>query len=230
MRYTFRVVVFFFLMLPIIAMGKKKRTYSTKDIVTNSDSLLHKQIGDSLFSYCKLDSGSYYTYKKGSKRRFDNFAEEKKLSKGFEKAYMRYAYVMPYPECPDYDTISGIISFTVQKDDTVFSIESQPDMSFIPATAIAHEGCKFISKEDALRIAMQDNLKRGVNPPYAILKYIPASKQFSWVVLSLIWDEKNFEDEKKTKKDLVLIEATSGQILKHTTIFYEQEVNDIIGL
>lgn len=213
-------------MLPIITMAKKKRTYTTNDVISNSDSLLRKQIGDTLFKYCKLESGSYYTYKKGSKLQFESFDEEKKLPGKFDKAYMRYEFLMPYGECPVYDTISGLISIEVQKDDTVFSLQQLPDISFIPEMAVAREVCTFISKEEAIKIALQDNMIKGVNAPDAVLRYIPGTKRFSWLVLSLIWNEKNVNDDEKTKKDVVMIDAVTGEILKHDTMLYEQEVND----
>ncbi len=225
MRHSSLAAILFLLMLPITTMAKKKRSYTTRDIITNSDSLLQQQIGDTLFKFCKLESGSYYTYKKGSKLRFESFTEEKTLPKKFDKAYMRYEFLMPYGECSLYDTISGIISIEVVKQDTVFSMEQPVDIGFIPEMAIAHEACTFISKDDAIRIALQDNIKRGVDPPDAVLKYIPDSKQFAWLVLSLIWNEKNVNDDKKTKRDVVMIDARSGEILKHGTMLYEQEVN-----
>lgn len=226
MRYSFCAVILFLLVLPINTMAKKKRTYTTKDIISNSDSLLRKQIGDTLFQYCKLESGSYYTYKKGSKLQFESFDEEKKLSKKFDKAYMRYEFLMPYGECPLYDTISGLISIEVQKEDTVFRLHQLPDINFIPEMAVAHEACTFISKDEAIKIALQNNIIRGVNAPDAILKYIPETKRFAWLVLSLIWNEKNVHDDKKTKKDVVMIDAVTGEILKHAAMLYEQEVND----
>jgi hypothetical protein len=226
MKYHFSTVFVFLFILPLAVMGKKKRNYTTRDIITGSDSLMRNQIGDSLFKYCKLESGSYYTYRKGNKLRFESFAEEKSLPKKFERAYIRYEFMMLYPECTLYDSISNIISVEVKKEDTLFRLQSAPDMSFIPEAALAHAPCTFISKEDAIKAALQDNIKRGVTPPNAVLRYIASSKQFVWIVLSLIWNEKDFNSDKKAKRDVVMIDAVSGRILKHGTMLYEQEVNE----
>lgn len=227
MSYQLRAVLFFLVLFPLAATAKKKRSYTTTDIITHTDSLLLKQVGDTVFRYCKLEAGSYYTYKKGSKVRFASFAEERTLPKGFETAYMRYTFQMPYPECPLYDTIKGLLSVEVQKDDTVFGFRLPPDISFIPQSAMSHEACTFISKEDAIKRAMLDNIKRGVNPPDAVLRYISSSKKFAWIVLSLMWDVQNHNGDKKAKRDIVMLDAETGEILKHETMLYEQEVNYI---
>lgn len=228
MQYFLLTCVVFFL-CPGMAMAKKKRKpdFTTQDVIHASDSLLSSKMGDSLFRFCRYDKSSYFTYRKGKNSRFTELIATDKLPKSFEQAYIRYEFLMPYPECPLYDTITGIISVAVRKEDTVFSFVNEPDISLIPAMAAKHEPCGFISEEDAISFAFADTIKRGVTTPYAVLRYIPASRTFSWAVLSLLWDEKDFGDEREARKDVVIIDAISGDILRHTTIPYTQDVAEI---
>ena len=228
MRYFLLAIVVLSL-CPGIAAAKKKRkhTFTTKDVIHASDSLLNDKMGDSLFRFCQYDKSSYFTYKKGKNSRFIELTAADKLPKRFEKAYIRYAFVMPYAECPLYDTISGVISAEVKKEDTIFSFVNEPDISLIPEVAVKHEPCGFISEEEAISFAFADTIKRGITAPYGVLRYIPESKSFSWAVFSLLWDEKDFNDELEAQKDVVIIDAISGNILKHMTIPYTRDITEI---
>lgn len=223
------LVITLFLLYPetVQAKKKKKHTYTTNDIILNSDSLLRSKLGDSLFQFCKMESGSYYTSGKGKKTVFKNFTTVEKLPKDFNKAFMRYEFLMPYCECILYDTISGLISFEVQKEDSIFSFAAEPDAGFIPEMAIAHTPCNFLSEKDAIGIALGDTLIRGINPPYATLAYVPARKVFTWFIFSLTWNERDFDNNKESLKDVVQINAETGEILQHKTYPYTADIEDI---
>lgn len=225
-RFGHLILLFLFL-LPVIATGKKKHVYTAREIMAISDSLLRSKIGDTLFQYCKWDNSSYYIWQKGDKQTFVRFTEQEEINSRFTSAGISYAFIMPYGECAAYDTVSGTINLVLQKHDSLFSLSADPDISFIPQMAILHEACNFLTNADALQKATQANLKTGISPAYAALEYIPSSGQFVWIVQSLLWEEKNFNHEYEPQKDIVILNAISGEVLKHTTIRYTQSVSEI---
>ena len=214
--------IFILLLLPAIVFGKKHKL-KTADIVALSDSILKERTGDMLFRYCKLDNGSYYSYKKGDKTRYKLLAGTEKLPRRFAEAYLTYNFQMPYPECPDYDTVAGTITITLQKQDTVLLLMGEPDLSFIPETAKNRESCKVISSQEALAIAKKDTVKLGVTRPFARLEYDAASGSFRWVVESLLWNERDFQNDIPAQKDRVIVDAVSGAVIEHKVILYTGE-------
>lgn len=227
MKRPGHIALLFLLLLPVIGTGKKRHAYTATEIRAISDSLLRNKIGDTLFQYCKWDNSSYYIWQKGEKQNFVPLAEREEINRRFTSANVAYVFTMPYNECAAYDTVSGTINLVLQKQDSIFSLESDPDVSFIPRMALLHEACNFLSMEDALLKATQANIQSGITPAYATLEYIPATGQFVWIVQSLLWEEKNFNHEHEPKKDIVIINATTGDVLKHTTLLYTQVISDI---
>ena len=218
----FVTTIFIFLLLPAIVFGKKHRL-KTADIIALSDSILKERTGDMLFKYCRLDNGSYYSYKKSDKTRYKLLAGTEKLPKRFVEAHLTYNFQMPYPECPDYDTVTGSITITLQKQDTLLLVARTPDLSFIPEPAKTREKCKVIDSHEALAIAKKDTVKLGVTKPYARLEYDVVSGSFRWIVESLLWNERDFQNDIPAQKDRVLIDAVSGAVIEHKVIPYTDE-------
>ncbi|MBL7719759.1 MAG: hypothetical protein JNL72_13030 [Flavipsychrobacter sp.] len=226
---TVWLILAIFVLCPgvLLAKKKKKRVYTTQDILLNADSLLRTTMGDSLFRFCRLDAASGYRYRQGKKASFSHFTTTRKLPKNFDRAFMRYHFVMPWAECPLYDTISGVISFEVRREDTVFGYSSEPWLGMIPEAAVAHTPCPFISAQEAISIALADTLVRGVNPPYAELHYLPAQKEFRWLVYSLTWNERDFNHDKESFKDIVQLHAETGTIIQHRLYPYATDIETI---
>jgi hypothetical protein len=221
----FLIAIILLCIWPAVSQAKKKqRKFFTSDILVASDSLLHVAIGDTLFGYCKLHESSVYTTQKGKKVTTSNFSVTKLLPRSFTKATIFYSFTMPYGECPLYDTVSGLLQLEIQKQDTNFIFTSPPDLSFIPGIAISHAPCNFITAGEAITIAREDTLLAGITAPYADLYYLPSTGQFAWVVLSLLWNERDFHDREQARKDMVVIDAEKATILKHTVIPYTTDV------
>lgn len=218
----FVTTIFIFLSLPALVFGKKHKL-KTGDIVTISDSILKDHTGEMLFKYCKLDNGSYYSYRKGDKTRYQLLAGTEKLPRRFAEAYLSYTFQMPYPECPDYDTIMGNIIITLQKQDTLLIVTGTPDLSFIPQAAKTRERCNLIGSQEALAAAKKDTIKLGVTKPYARLEYDMVSASFRWIVESLLWNERDFQNDIPAQKDRVIVDATLGTVLDHKVIPYTGE-------
>ena len=224
-RYS--TIVLLLLLLPFAATAKKKKKkkWHTQDIVTISDSLLRAKMGDSLFAYCRFDNTSYYVYGGRKEKYYLELLPTKKLTKDFQQAHIIYHFSMPWGECPQYDTVSGVINTELVKTDTTFSFVSEPDLSFIPKAAAARQPCKLITEAEAINLAIADTLVRGVNPPYAVLVYQAQTQKFLWLVFSLIWDERNFSNEEEAKKDLVIVDAVSGLVLEHKKVPYTRHIS-----
>jgi hypothetical protein len=201
-------------------MGKKKHKLTSRDVFAMSDSLLRSSIGDTLYPFCKLDNSAYYSYRKGKGLLYKELLTSEKLHKHFQKAYMRYQFLMPYGECALYDTVSGMIDIELEKQDTLLVITKTPDIGFIPEIAVTQQPCPFIDKKTAIDIALKDTLILGTSLPNALLKYIPETKTFSWVVISLMWKENDFHDTSEAEKDIVFIDAISGAVQKHKKVAY----------
>ena len=226
-RYSTIVLLLLLLPFATTAKKKKKKKLYTQDIITVSDSLLRAKMGDSLFAYCRYDNASYYTYGTRKEKYHLELLPTKKLTKDFHKANVIYNFAMPWGECPLYDTVSGIITVELVKNDTTFNFTSEPDLSFIPEPAAARQPCKFIAEAEAIHLALADTLVRGVNPPYAVLVYQAKTQKFLWLVFSLIWNERNFSNEEEARKDVVTIDAVSSEILQHKQVPYTQHISTI---
>jgi hypothetical protein len=80
--------------------------------------------------------------------------------------------------------------------------------------------CNFISKDRAIEIAKQANIKNGIEPLQSTLDYDNGGfKRYCWRVISPLTREKH-EDHIHGEADTVTIDAVTGEVIKHDTTTY----------
>ncbi|MDR3681345.1 MAG: hypothetical protein P4L41_15370 [Flavipsychrobacter sp.] len=194
--------------------------YSHVQIMEQADSILSAKMG-TLFHYCLPDDkGSYYSYEKKKKEHF------KKLGKGmtcnhFMSVAVHYNFVMPYPKCPCMDTITEGITVYL---DTALHLIEDIDKGFVPRFAIDDDSCRFITKEKAIEIALQQKLHYSISEPYAYIHSTALGRDYAWIVLRTIWNEKNTSGHNTVKDDMVIIDALTGEVKENKVIPYAPHV------
>ncbi len=222
MRLSFKNILLLIALIPTISYG---RYYKVKEIIAKSDSVLEEKIGHRFFIYCKVDKGSYYEYVNTKKRSFYKpLLKKKSCHLGLKSIYVKYDFSMPYPDYQWYDTIKGSVVIELGVD-SMLNLRTEPELNFIPDFVDQNYPCNFISRDSAIAIAQTDSMKSGVTPPYAYVKYFPPKKRWVWVVLRTIWNNEDFNNDKPTKDDMVIVDATNAWILEHKVIPFAPHVN-----
>jgi hypothetical protein len=190
--------------------------YLTADIKSKADSILKTYIGDTVFNkYCVYDTNTYYEYKNYfGKSKWETLNKFKKTKGTFVEVDMRWFLSIPYPQCPSFNKVSGMTSFVL---DSLLNPKGKPYLNFIPDFYWNKDSCHLISKEKALTIARQQELKPGIDTLNAIIKYDTKTKNFSWEVRQTLWTKKDAYRNDYGESEIVTIDALTGEIRSHQT-------------
>lgn len=222
MKPGLKNILFLIVLIPSLCFG---RYYKTKEILAKSDSILEAKAGHRFIPYYKLSKGSYYEYVNSKKKSFFRpLLKKKTCHLGLKSIYVKYDFMMPYPACKWYDTIRGSVIIELGIDSEL-TLTKEPEINFIPDFAEQNYPCNFISMDSAITIAQADSMKSGVTPPYAYVKYYMPKKRWVWVVLRTIWNNEDFNNDKPTKDDMVIIDAVNAWVLEHKVIPFAPHIN-----
>lgn len=192
--------------------------YNTNLIIAKADSILRTELGDTLFSCVKYDKDTYYEYKSIlGKTKWKTLDKYKKTKGKFIEVDMRWFVVIPFPNCPEYDTIKGRTSFRL--DNLLRPIE-KPYLEFIPDIYWARKKCNLISKETAIEIAIGQKLEQGIEPLSGRLEYDSKEKSFFWEISNYLTRMRIFKDCDSGQVEIVKIDANTGEVMNHDVYIY----------
>lgn len=191
------------------------QTYRAAQIIHQSDSLLRAFAGDSLYQNFIRNTVIDYDYiGKDGKIRSSTITDTHALTKGkFLDSYSNYRFTLSYSKCPDMDTIKG--NTVIRLDDRLHS-RGLPDMGFIPDMVVNNQPCNFITKDEAIQIAKQQNLKVGIHPLSVYLYHNPIQNEFTWEVTNIL-TERNGSGE----CEMVSIDPVTGKVRAHWDSVYD---------
>jgi hypothetical protein len=137
--------------------------YATAQLRAKADSVLRARVGAAVFAYAEYDSLSYYGFRNlvGHKK-YANFTRSHTKGR-FVEGEVRYNVCIPYPNCPAFDTIKGL---TGVRFDQQLHVIGEPYVGFIPTFYWTGQACQLLVAGQALAIAQQLPLKRGIRPPW----------------------------------------------------------------
>jgi hypothetical protein len=208
-------ILIIFVFLPTLLFGQK---YKTAFIIAKADSIINNYLGDSLFTYVKYDTKTYYEYKTISGKLHKETLNKIKKTKGtFVSVNMRWFLEIPYPDCPILDTIRGMTFLML---DSNLKPTNKPNLEFIPDFYWSKSNCNFITRDKALTIAKGQILKRGIDPIEINIEYNFTEKKYLWIISNYLTKEKDFQNTACGEVELVRIDAISGKIMEHETTWY----------
>lgn len=209
------IIRIFCIFLTTVVYGQK---YKTNLIIAKADSILRTELGDTLFSYAKYDKNTYYEYKSIlGKKKWETLDKNKRTKGKFIEVDMRWFVVIPFPNCPDYDTIKGMTSYRL--DNLLRPIE-KPYLEFIPENYWEKKKCNLISKEVAIEIARRDKLAQGIEPLIARLVYERKEKLFFWEITNYLTRNRVLKDFDSGQVETVKIDANTGKVVTHDVCHY----------
>jgi len=194
--------------------------YLTADIRAKADSIFKSYIGDTLFSkYCTFDTANtLYLYKTILRETHWERLYQNKNTKGkLVKVKVRWLVSIPCPKCTVYNKISREIDFELNK--SLHLIE-KPNLDFIPDFFLKGDSCRLISKEQALTIAKQQNLKQGTEPLQIEIYYVAKQKTFIWKIQQVLSRKKDGNNNDYGEADVLTIDAVTGHVDSHQTLYY----------
>lgn len=205
----------FCLFLTTLLFGQN---YKTSFIISKADSILKCQLGDTLFSYVKYDKDSYYQYKSiWGKTNWERLDKYKKTKGKFIEVDVRLFVEIPFPNCPEFDTIKGRTSFRL---DSLLRPIEKPYLDFIPDIYWTKKKCNLISKETAIQIAKNEKLENGIEPLSGKLEYDIKVKSFFWEISNYLTRMRIFKDRDSGQVEIVRIDANTGEIKNHDVYIY----------
>jgi len=194
------------------------QSYKTNFIISKADSILKSQLGDTLFSYVKYDTDTYYEYKSiWGKTNLERLNKYKKTKGKFIKVDVRWFVEIPFPNCPEFDTIKGSTSFRL---DSLLRPIEKPHLDFIPDIYWTKKNCNLISKETAIQIAKNEKLEEGIEPLSGKLEYDKKVKSFIWEISNYLTRMRIFKNRDSGQVEIVKIDASTGKITNHDVYIY----------
>ena len=203
------------LFLPALLFGQN---YKTDFIISKADSILKSQLGDTLFSFVKYDKNTYYEYKSiWGKTKWERLNKCKKTKGKFVYVDVRWFVEIPFPNCPEFDSIKGETSFRL---DSLLRPIEKPYLDFIPDIYWTKKKCNLISKETAIQIEKSQKLKQGIEPLSGKLEYDIKVKSFIWEISNYLTRMQIINGSNSGQVEIVKIDANTSEIKNHDIYFY----------
>lgn len=215
MKSCFIVFVSIVILYPVNTFGQK---YLTKHIMFVADSILKSKIGDSLFTYAKYDSNTYYEYKSlFGKQKWEALRKSKRTKGRFVNVDFRWDMKFPSLNCVALDTFKCYTSITL---DSLLHFKNDFALDFIPDFILQKQNCNMISKEQAIVIIKENNAKKGLERIEGRLEYDRTGKAFTWVIDNYLTETKGYHDHPSGEVEIFELDAYSGAIKNHRVISY----------
>ena len=127
-----------------------------------------------------------------------------KTTKTIDRYLLVYNFSIPDKQ------IDAVIKFSI---DTLGNILERNDVMGIPECIANPENCSFISKEEAIKIATNSGLEKGVKDWDIRFTWDPSLKKYLWDITSTIRETKGENFQRASGKTL-LIDPNNREIIK----------------
>lgn len=199
------------LLLLLCPTLSRAQEYSRQEVKDAADSILHNYLGDALFDACKYTKKGYYTYTDTSTQIHYAMLSKSKFTKGLlVHVYMSYKLDYDYPNCTAYSKINGTINLELNNK---LQSAGKPDLRFIPDFVFNREDCRLLTKEQALKVAMDNGFVEGKKNPKIDISYDPHIKQFFWTLTNRIHKDSTLQ--KKYVVQTMVINAGTKKMVSH---------------
>jgi len=130
---------------------------------------------------------------------------------------VRWFVEIPFPNCPDFDSIKGRTSFRL---DSLLRPIEKPYLDFIPDIYWSKKTCNLISKETAIQIAKSQKLKQGIELLSGKLEYDIKVKSFIWEISNYLTRMQIINGSNSGQVEIVKIDANTSEIKNHNIYYY----------
>jgi hypothetical protein len=209
------LIITIFFHFSFFSFGQK---YLTSDLILKAEILIKNYIPDSIFNkYCIYDTTSEYYYWDKGICIGENLSKNDKTKGKFNSAIINWKVCILYPSCPILNQIKGNVFIILDKN---LELSKAPDLNFIPETYWSLKTCDFISKEYAITLAKQENLKNGIDSLQASIGYNSKEKQYFWYISQTLEKKQEFHSGRTEPYEIrtietLIINAISGKIVYH---------------
>ena len=163
-------------------------------------------VGQSVFhNHFQLDSTSYCKTKTTFNDEITYLTRKKSTNGKIKLIAVRYIFYLNKFEQP---SVSTSVIF-----DKELNLKQPLDTAFIPKFILQQTASDFLTKEDVLKIARDNFVKKGIKPIESFLSYDPNKKLYLWTVTNTLSEWKGSNDEVIRQVELLEINAISGQIV-----------------
>jgi hypothetical protein len=202
-----------------IARGQ---SYGYEKIIETADSIAKTNIEPHLLKYFRRDSSSIkYEFKnerwKKWKTRYGQVKKNEKTKGAFQRTSIYFSFSKNEPIMRDSYWRTGYLSWTFYIIfDNQLKLVEPLDFSFIPIYLKEQRPCDFISKDKALSISKESEIKEGIEPIVATLDFDNGLGKYCWSIVSVLTKEihgNHFHGE----ADTVIVDAVTERVLFHGT-------------
>ena len=184
----------------------------TSDVIKASDSILSKNINSELFHFFTVSDGSYYKYSIDNSTKIGKFKYDKKLKKQIDEIWIHYHF--------KYPKIDGIKGGTWVKLDSKLNLIETISLEFIPNFLWKNQESNFISKELALKIAVENFKKDGIKIENPELFFDIKLKLYVYIITNKLNEYKNSAGKPSGNTEVIKINAENGNIAETFDGYY----------
>lgn len=165
---------------------------------------------------CSITSEENHTIPKNIKMKADNFIISKTgkdfFDENIEPEYKKIinGYLVIYNLSIPEKQIDAAIKLSL---DTLGNIERGKEITGIPDCISNPANCSFISKEEAVEIAADSGLEKGIKEWDIKFTWDPEHKKYLWDITSTIRETRGESFRKASGKNM-LIDSNNGEIIK----------------
>lgn len=194
------------LMLMISYFGQSQN-YLTSEVIEKAELYLKNAVGEELFEYFKLDPDSYYEYKtKFGKTKWREIIKGNRTKGKFVNGH-NIRFTLNHPDFQ----YSGIYKNIYVELDSVLNLSKEINLDRIPKFLLENKTSNWLTKEQLESIAKEQNLKKSIKPLEMILQFDNNSREYYWMIINTLYEEKCFSDT-----EILHIDHVSGQIQRHS--------------
>jgi hypothetical protein len=168
---------------------------------------------------CSITNEDNHTVPKNIRMKADEFVISKtgkdffdeNINPDYQKTTkIKDGYLLIYNFSIPEKQIDAIIKFSI---DTLGNILESNEVTGIPECITNPENCSFISKEEAIKIATNSGLEKGVKDWDIKFTWDPSLNKYLWDITSTIRETKGENIQRASGKTL-LIDPNNGEIIK----------------
>ncbi|MQP53678.1 MULTISPECIES: hypothetical protein [unclassified Flavobacterium] len=186
--------------------------HKTKDVLKIADSILSLNVNPEIIKYFKGYTGSYQKYKNGKYYSHRGFTHKTKLNKNVEEIWILYHFNFPEVE----DLTNG----TWLKLDKNLNLIEPINLSFIPQFLLENRKCDFITKQEALKIGIENFKESGIKINEPILIFNKETNSYVYRVENVLTKSKNIIGKDTGKTEVLIINSLSGEIIERLEGLY----------
>ncbi|NDV69598.1 hypothetical protein [Dysgonomonas sp. 25] len=201
-----KVVICIFLLIPSILSAQK---IMVEDIISVSNDIVRKTVGDSLFQYFDISEGSYYT---DVKNHTSKFLKKKAIKGAINEIWVLYSF--------KYSHIDGIRGGMWVKLNSKLELTEALDYKFIPDFLLEGKSSNFISPTLILDKAKKILNKKGIKVLEPELKFNNHFNVYVYTITNILTQYKNEMGKDTGETEYCIIDAVTGNILSHDFGYY----------